>query len=69
MKYSSRDEMMTGTIGGGGAAVTLREEIMLLWLSLSDMSSKKGCRLGGAVTDWPGCGTPLVSKCSGAFCP
>lgn len=41
---------------------TFREEITALWLSLSGTSSKKGCRLGGAVTGRPGCGTPLVSK-------
>lgn len=35
----------------GRADVTFREE-KLLWLLLSDMSSKKGCRLGGAVTAW-----------------
>lgn len=50
---------MTGRGGRGG--VTLRDK-KLLWLSLSDMSSKKGCRLGGAVTDWLGCGMPLVSR-------
>lgn len=41
-----------GESGGGG--VTFRDEIKLLWLSLSDMSSKKGCRLGGAVADRQG---------------
>lgn len=35
--------------GGGPGVFTLRDD-KLLWLSLSDMS-KKGCRLGGAVTD------------------
>lgn len=54
---------------GGGGRVTLSDDIKLLWLSLSDMSSKKGCRLGGAVTDGQGGGTPLVSRCSPAFCP
>lgn len=59
----------SGGVGGWGGGGTLRDEIKLLWLSLSDMSSKKGCRLGGAVTDRLGCGTPLVSRCSPAFCP
>lgn len=47
--------------GAGDAGVTFREE-KLLWVLLSAMSSKKGCRLGGAVTAWLGSGTPLVSR-------
>lgn len=58
-----------GEGGGAAAGVTLRDDIKLFWLSLSEMSSKKGCRLGGAVTGWLGCGSPLASKCSPAFCP
>lgn len=73
-RLSSKVDMTTRAPGsrggsGGGGGVTFRDEIKLLWLSLSDMSSKKGCRLGGAVADRQGCGMPLVSRCSPAFCP
>lgn len=47
--------------GVGRAGVTFREE-RLLWVLLLAMSSKKGCRLGGAVTAWLGSATPLVSR-------
>ena len=40
----------------------MKDEMRVLWHSLSAMSSKKGCRLGGAETDWLGSGAPLVSR-------
>lgn len=69
-RLSSRGDMMMGTTRSrGDAGATLRDEIKLLWFSLSDVSSKKGCRLGGAVTGMLGCGMPLVSRCSPGFNP
>lgn len=62
----SYQEKVGGGHGGGG--VTFRDE-KLLGLSLPDMSSKKGCKLGGAVTDWLSWGAPLVSRWSPTFCP